>query len=324
MADVDSSGPGHLRSLVARAGPALDEIWARCADYPAGGTDRDRREWLRAHCVRAGGVYVHRVGRTAAQIRAEAGLRAELEDLADAGADPVAVRRRPSCAGCGGRPGRRRSAGCGTQPTWPPGSDWRWSPCRWRCRSPPPACWRSGAAAYGPARHRPARPRARPGRRAVRGLRRAEPVHRGRARQARPLRGLTMRVALAASGLRHPARLQPRTTSPASARSTSPAGCPRRRPPAHLRQQLRRQPWRATWTTSSTGWRWGAQRWCSATGSATRGPAGWSAAARRTSSVQELPARAPGADARLVLGLRRAPAAQRRRQRRCAPACPAT
>jgi hypothetical protein len=95
MADVDGSGPRHLRALVARSGPALDAIWTHCADYPAGGTDRDRRDWLHSHCVTPAAYYVHRVGRTAAQIRAEAGLRAELEDLADAGADPVAVRRRP-------------------------------------------------------------------------------------------------------------------------------------------------------------------------------------------------------------------------------------
>jgi hypothetical protein len=95
MADVDGSVDRHLRALVDRSGAGLDEIWGHCAGYPAAATDRDRRGWLRGHCLRPAAYYVHRVGRTATQVRAEAGLRAELEDLVDSGADPAALRRRP-------------------------------------------------------------------------------------------------------------------------------------------------------------------------------------------------------------------------------------
>jgi hypothetical protein len=83
MADVDGSVDRHLRRLATRAGTGLDEVFGYCVGWPASATDRQRADWLRGHCLQPAAYYVHRVGRTVAQIQAEDRLRTELATMVD-------------------------------------------------------------------------------------------------------------------------------------------------------------------------------------------------------------------------------------------------
>jgi hypothetical protein len=100
MADVDGSPHRHLRELVAVAAADLDLLFAHCLDYPAHPDDAARLAWLRARTLRPAAYYVHTMGRTVAQVRDEAYLRAQLEDEVDtrrgdgASADRIATELR--------------------------------------------------------------------------------------------------------------------------------------------------------------------------------------------------------------------------------------
>lgn len=97
MADVDGSATAHLRELLARGADGLDAVLGHCAGWPAGGTPAARLAYLQAHALRPAAYYVHTVGRTVPQVRAEAELAGELAQIADAlpapDPRPLAVRR---------------------------------------------------------------------------------------------------------------------------------------------------------------------------------------------------------------------------------------
>ncbi len=94
MADIDAPLGRHWGELAAKAGPGLDEVFGRCADYPTEPvTPGARTAWLRGHSVASGAVYVNTVGRGLQQIRGEAWLREAIEDFLD---DPSVSRARAS------------------------------------------------------------------------------------------------------------------------------------------------------------------------------------------------------------------------------------
>lgn len=85
MSDADAPLERHVEQLLEVAGAGLDEVFGHCEGYPEpGGRDRARRRaFLRAHTVQPQAVYVNTVGRTAAQVREERGLRDALEAFLD-------------------------------------------------------------------------------------------------------------------------------------------------------------------------------------------------------------------------------------------------
>jgi len=87
MSDIDGSVEEHLEELVDIAPDGLDQVLRHCEGYPARGkvARDDRLEFLSAHAVKAGAEYVNTVGRTLAQVRDEAHLRAEIQDFLDSG-----------------------------------------------------------------------------------------------------------------------------------------------------------------------------------------------------------------------------------------------
>ena len=61
----------------------LAALFAQCADFPERGVRADRLRWARRHRVAPAAWYVHRVGRSAQQVRDEARLRAAIVDFLD-------------------------------------------------------------------------------------------------------------------------------------------------------------------------------------------------------------------------------------------------
>jgi hypothetical protein len=112
LGEVDAPLRDHLHDVMGGAAAPLSALFAQCAGYPERGPLADRVRWAREHLVDAAASYVHRVGRSLAQIRAEEGLRAEIGRFLDdpaqdwATASPVdvhravreLVRRRPDLA----------------------------------------------------------------------------------------------------------------------------------------------------------------------------------------------------------------------------------
>jgi hypothetical protein len=88
MSDIDGSVQAHLEELVDLAPRGLDQILAHCEGYPpttASPTREERLAYVKRRAVKAGAMYVNTVGRTLAQIRAEAGLRDEIQAFLDGG-----------------------------------------------------------------------------------------------------------------------------------------------------------------------------------------------------------------------------------------------
>jgi hypothetical protein len=84
MSEVDGPLDRHLDDLVQVAGPGLDRVFGRCADYPSRPDgNQARREWLRTHTLDSAAYYVNTVGRGLEQIRQEALLREALEHFVD-------------------------------------------------------------------------------------------------------------------------------------------------------------------------------------------------------------------------------------------------
>jgi hypothetical protein len=91
----------YLADLWQHAGAGLHRIYGHCIGYGGGGApDRERLlAFLRAHVVRPNAWHIGNVGRTAARIRQEATLRAELDQFLDSesrhpDAPPAAIRQR--------------------------------------------------------------------------------------------------------------------------------------------------------------------------------------------------------------------------------------
>lgn len=84
MCDVDAPSAAHLRALADQHGTGLDAVFGSCVDYPEGEVTKQRRlGWLEDHAVRSAAVYVHTVGRSVAQVRAENDLRGSIEIFLD-------------------------------------------------------------------------------------------------------------------------------------------------------------------------------------------------------------------------------------------------
>ncbi|OLE23945.1 MAG: hypothetical protein AUG49_14600 [Catenulispora sp. 13_1_20CM_3_70_7] len=83
MCDVDLPAERHIAELADRAGSGLDAVFGHCVGYPGAPGPAARIAWLRTHLVKNAAVYVHTVGRSVDQIRAEAQLRGAIEEFLD-------------------------------------------------------------------------------------------------------------------------------------------------------------------------------------------------------------------------------------------------
>jgi hypothetical protein len=101
LSDVDAPAGPFLPALVDAFGPMLDRIFGHCTGYPAEGTATrgSRLAFLDGRIVGAAAAYVNTIGRSVAQIQAEAQLRGAIEDFLDRsdrdrfGSDPVQIRK---------------------------------------------------------------------------------------------------------------------------------------------------------------------------------------------------------------------------------------
>jgi hypothetical protein len=89
LMDCDAPKRGRLRQLVSLSAAGLDDVYRWCEGYPAEGarTPAARYAYLRDHQAPTAAVYVNTIGRTVNQIRAEAGLREEIEEFLDTRSD---------------------------------------------------------------------------------------------------------------------------------------------------------------------------------------------------------------------------------------------
>jgi hypothetical protein len=83
LSEVDAPSGAHLSALTGPGSGLLGQLLAECDGFPDGGSDRSRARWTRRHRVREAARYVHRVGRSVAQIQDEARLRAEIQIFLD-------------------------------------------------------------------------------------------------------------------------------------------------------------------------------------------------------------------------------------------------
>jgi hypothetical protein len=84
MADVDApTTDRHLRELAGPFGPGTDAVFGHCEGYPTDPSPGTRMAWLLPRTVAPAAVYVHRIGRTVEQVRAEHRLRDAAETFLD-------------------------------------------------------------------------------------------------------------------------------------------------------------------------------------------------------------------------------------------------
>jgi len=81
LAEVDAPLRAHLDDVLDQ--DRLTALFAQCTGYPEHGAHGERVRWAREHGARPAAYYVHRVGRSAAQVRDEARLRAAVVDFLD-------------------------------------------------------------------------------------------------------------------------------------------------------------------------------------------------------------------------------------------------
>jgi hypothetical protein len=95
LAEVDAPLRAHLDDMLDQ--DRLTALFAQCADYPERGPHGGRVRWASRHRVEPAAWYVHRVGRSAQQVRDEARLRAAVVEFLDgrdwSATDPVQVHR---------------------------------------------------------------------------------------------------------------------------------------------------------------------------------------------------------------------------------------
>jgi len=98
LGDCDGPVDTFVETLVETAGVGLDRLFKHCEGYPAHPTRRSRIDFLTGKNQHVDANYVHRPGRTVAQIRGEAelaaALRAELERERPANLPALEIRRR--------------------------------------------------------------------------------------------------------------------------------------------------------------------------------------------------------------------------------------
>jgi hypothetical protein len=83
LADVDAPVYRHLRDLANALGPGADLLFGHCEDYPTEPSPGTRLAWLLERMVAPAAIYVHRVGRTVAQVHEEHRLREAMESYLD-------------------------------------------------------------------------------------------------------------------------------------------------------------------------------------------------------------------------------------------------
>ena len=83
MADLDAPLHRHLRELVTVFSAGTDTLFGHCEGYPTQPDPRTRLAWLRARTVAPAATYVHRIGRTVAQVHEERRLRDSIESFLD-------------------------------------------------------------------------------------------------------------------------------------------------------------------------------------------------------------------------------------------------
>ncbi|HYT81335.1 MAG TPA: hypothetical protein VEQ37_19200 [Actinomycetota bacterium] len=100
LSDVDSPVAAFLDALVDNVATTLDQILGHCDGYPTaeGLTRQARLAFLRNRIIPVATAYMNRVGRSAKQIRQEAGLRRAIEGYLDrpghdwSGRSPIEIR----------------------------------------------------------------------------------------------------------------------------------------------------------------------------------------------------------------------------------------
>ena len=84
MCDVDAPAQRHLDALAEQHGRGLDALFGHCVGFPEGEvTTALRVRFLGEHLVGSAATYIHTVGRSVDQVRAEHGLREVIEDVVD-------------------------------------------------------------------------------------------------------------------------------------------------------------------------------------------------------------------------------------------------
>jgi len=86
LAEVDAPAPAHLDEALDH--DRLTALFTQCTDFPERGSHGARVRWAQRHRVEPAAWYVHRVGRSAQQVRDEARLRAAVVDFLDRGGWP--------------------------------------------------------------------------------------------------------------------------------------------------------------------------------------------------------------------------------------------
>ena len=82
LSDCDGPSSEHLTSFVDTAGDGIDRLFGNCVGYPRLPATRQKRvDYLRKQHVRTKANYIHRQGRTVDQIRNEAKLRDDLQEI---------------------------------------------------------------------------------------------------------------------------------------------------------------------------------------------------------------------------------------------------
>lgn len=81
--DADAPRKSRIRDLAERVDTGIDAVFGHCEGYPRAPTPRQRRSWLSAHLQDSDVFYVHAVGRSLAQVRDEARLRAAVARFVD-------------------------------------------------------------------------------------------------------------------------------------------------------------------------------------------------------------------------------------------------
>ena len=83
MADVDAPLHRHLRDLATAFGPGTDALFRHCEDYPSDPSPGTRLAWLLERMLAPAATYTHRIGRTVEQVRDEHRLREAVESYLD-------------------------------------------------------------------------------------------------------------------------------------------------------------------------------------------------------------------------------------------------
>jgi hypothetical protein len=83
LSDIDGSARRYLSRLAELAAEPLDWIYRHCVGYPDNPTVNDRAQYLSRHTIKTTATYVNTVGRSVADVRANAEVRRAILDFLD-------------------------------------------------------------------------------------------------------------------------------------------------------------------------------------------------------------------------------------------------